>query len=390
MRIGVDAISFQPQFRAGVGVYLFNLLRHFGRGADPNEYVVYLNAFRQGVLDGMRAQLSRAGEARLDFRTTRMPSRLPERVRNAMWYDWILPREARRSGLDVLFCPNYYAPTRARLKVVITVHDVAPILHPQFAHARHLAKFAVDVPRMARMADAVLVPTSCTRSDVVGLGVDSHKVFVVYEASSEEFRVIEDRDRIDAVIEKHGLSSPFILFVSTLQPRKNVAGLIQAFLSLRARRSLPHKLVLVGQAGWKCGDVLRALAAPEAQGQVVWLRYVDEADLVALYNGAELLAFPSFCEGFGLPLLEAMKCGTPIVTSNCSSMPEVVGKAGILADPHSPEALAEAMEAVITNGGLRQRLRQLGLARAKEFSWEKTAKKTLNVIENVVGESLGC
>jgi glycosyltransferase involved in cell wall biosynthesis len=236
----------------------------------------------------------------------------------------------------------------------------------------------------ARVADAVIVPSQAVRADVVRiLGLPSERVFAIPEAAGPAFRP-QDASAIEAVRRRYGLDGPFVLSVGSLEPGKNRERLLQAFARMRAR-GLEHMLVVAGQRAWRYeGDEPLAQRLGLA-GSVRFLGHVPQADLPALYSAADLFAFPSLYEGFGLPALEAMACGTPVVASNVSAVPEVVGDAALQVSPLDVEALAGAMERVLRDERLRADLRERGLKRAARFSWEETARRTAEVYKWAAG-----
>jgi glycosyltransferase involved in cell wall biosynthesis len=203
------------------------------------------------------------------------------------------------------------------------------------------------------------------------------KIRVTPYAAHTRFRVLPDRSLLSQVKSKYKTSNHFILAVSNMQPRKNLSRLMQAFARARQQHGIPHKLVLVGQQLWLTeNDLAQARILGDS---VVLTGYVPDADLPLLYNAADVFAYPSLYEGFGLPVLEAMACGTPVITSNLSSLPEVAGDAALLVNPYSVEEMSDALVQVLTNGALKTSLRERGLARAGTFSWERTARQTVEV-----------
>lgn len=211
--------------------------------------------------------------------------------------------------------------------------------------------------------------------------IPENKIKVIYLGVDEDYKPLSETE-IRKVRQKYHLNYPFILYVGSLISHKNIPTLIKAFYKLK-KYGLPHKLVITGKRGWKYKNIFEIISKLNLQKDVVFTGYVQREDLPALYNAADLFVYPSLYEGFGLPPLEAMACGTPVITSNTSSLPEVVGNAGIMVDPYDIDGLAKAMYEVLTNEGLRAELRKRGLERAKMFSWKKTAEETLNVYKGI-------
>ena len=274
-----------------------------------------------------------------------------------------LPLELLPRRIDVLHSTDFIPPFVRRCRSVITIHDLAFLRYPEFLTAESRRYFNGQIERAVRSTDRIIAVSQATRQDLIELlGVAEHKIDVVYEAPA-----------FDAEPQPARSDEDYILFAGTLEPRKNLPLLIRAFAGLR-RRGYAGKLVLAGAVGWLAQPVFEEI---ERQGldQHVALRALSPD----LYQGARLLALPSLYEGFGLPVLEAMACGTPVVTSNVSSLPEIAGDAALLVDPADETALADAMWHILTNGALRNELRSKGLARAAEFSWKRAAKETLAV-----------
>jgi glycosyltransferase involved in cell wall biosynthesis len=279
-------------------------------------------------------------------------------------------------SLDVIHSPLPAAvpPVRAGQTLVVTVHDVAFLVHPRVFPSRWRAMYRAGLRRIVRSADAVIAVSRHTAEDLVRhRRVDAGRIHVVPLAASLP-KTGSDVGQTLARLKVHG---PYLLFVGTLEPRKNVVRLVRAYRRLAAR-GMPHSLVLAGPLGWGARPLLDELAQ-EGPGEVVLTGATTALDLDALYRGAAVFVYPSLYEGFGLPVLEAMARGTPCVVSSTSSLPEVAGEAAVPVDPRSTGALVEAVERVLGDERLAARLRDAGLARAAAFSWEETARRTLEV-----------
>ncbi len=291
----------------------------------------------------------------------------------------VLAAQARLAGTDVYFAPNFIGAYGRSFRTVITVHDMVYHLFPQFTQPHMLKALARDLPRHAERADVVVTDSESTRRDVVGvLGVRPERVRVVPLAASPEFVPVTDDAARRAIRVKYALPERFVLFVGTLEPRKNLLTLFAAVEKLAAA-GLPHKLVLVGATGWKSAREQDRLNDLKARGLAAHLGYVVDADLPAIYSCADAFAFPSWYEGFGIPPLEAMACGVPVVTSNTSSLPEVCGDAAEYFDPNSAEELFEKLRAVLTDPIRQAELRDRGFRQAARFSWDRTADELLRL-----------
>lgn len=286
--------------------------------------------------------------------------------------------------LDLLHSPDFIPPLDGHYRSVITVHDLAFLRYPQFLTVASRRYYNNQIAAAVARADAIIAVSETTRADLLDLlGVPPQKIAVIPEAASEQFRPtpLEEVERLRA---KRGLPTSYILFVGTIEPRKNIGGLLHAYAHLRATLPDAPPLVIVGGRGWLDEEVF-TLCEDLALGQwVIWYGPADPADLPALYSGAAVFCLPSFYEGFGLPPLEAMACGTPVVVSNRSSLPEVVGEAGLLVDPDDAAEIGEALHRVLTDSDLAAEMRRCGLQRAAMFSWAETARQTLALYERTL------
>ncbi len=389
MRIAIDAHTFCAPAVSGGDVYVLNLVREFAALTGDDSFVVLLNAARRGAAEAAQAALAAAArgsigalaELRFGFAVTRLPGRLPESWFNWLYYGFAAPRVLRREEADVAFGANYYVVTKGPWRKVVKVHDVAPILHPEFTHPKKFKRFERDLRRVVAAADAVITDTHATKADIVAaLDVDADKVIPIYEAPEEIFTPGSTDAARAALAERYAAAAPFFLFVGAVQPRKNVAGVIAAFDLWKQRSGAGHELLIVGPAGWRDEPIRRAREQAQARDAIRFLGAVPREDLPLFYRAAEALVWPSFYEGIGLPLLEAMACAAPVITSDRGSMKEAAGDAALLVDPHDPEAIADAMERVASDAALRARLCAAGRARAAEFTWRKTAEETLAVL----------
>jgi glycosyltransferase involved in cell wall biosynthesis len=290
----------------------------------------------------------------------------------------------RLKGFDLLHAPGYVAPKRLPCPLVLTVYDLVALTHPELAKKSNVLHYRWRLPRSARAAARIIVPLERVARQVVErLGVERERVRVVPLGVDARLKPpsLDARARVRA---RHHLNRPYILSVGNIEPKKNLPMLLRAFASLK-RNGLPHELVIVGKRGWKCRDVLRLPAELDIEADVRFLGYVEDDDLAGLYGGAELFAFPSLVEGFGLPPLEAMACGTPVVASDAEALVESTGDAAEHVPALDPEALANAMRRVLSDAALRERLRAAGLARAARFTWPRAAELTRAVYREAAG-----
>jgi len=270
---------------------------------------------------------------------------------------------------------------------VVSVHDVSFLEFPQYFTRFRAAQLKFTVKRTVQAAARVLTPSEFSRDAILRhYSIDPEKVTVVHNGASSVFRPIERNVAAAGVERKFGIHGPFVLTVGDLQPRKNHLGLLHAFEKLiRAYPQLPHRLVFVGKETWYSKELHRAVTASGIADRVDFTGFVDDADLVQIYAACDLFVFPSFYEGFGLPILEAMACGRAVACSNLTAMPEVADGAGILFDPHSADEMARALGDILLDAELKARLERLGVQRAAQFSWEQAAQRTLDVYYDVAG-----
>lgn len=303
-----------------------------------------------------------------------------------------LPYAIKKANLDVFHASAHYfsqiTPFYLNFgtKKVLTIHDLIPLIYPETVDNKQFFWFWKNTLKLIKnRADAIIVISNHTKMDCIKyLRIPEEKLRVIYEAADEIFKPYNNKEEIQIYLKnKYGIKFPFILSVGTLEKRKNISYLLKAFYKLK-KAGNDHKLVIVGKMGWKYKKIFDTLNELDLKKDVIFTGYVPNEDLVKLYNTADLFVFPSIYEGFGLPPLEAMACGTPVITSNTSSLPEVVGNAGITVDPYDPKVLANEMYHILTNDDFKAELSKKSLERAKLFSWKQTAKETWNVYEEVL------
>jgi glycosyltransferase involved in cell wall biosynthesis len=302
--------------------------------------------------------------------------------RELTYFPLELPRRARRLGLDLLHCPAALAPVRSSVPTVITLHDVLGLDHPEwFTRALALHSRLVLAPALRR-ADGVLVPSTHTRDRLVAqLGADPARVQLVPLGVDRRF---SPGDPPDGLLERLGLEASYVLTVGTLQPRKNVETALHAFERLVAAGA-EHQLALVGDRGWRDEALAELIRNSPAADRIVVTGRVNDDDLIGLYRGADCFVYPSRYEGFGLPPLEAMACGTAVISSNRTSLPEVVGDAGLLVDPDDVGAIERALSELLSSPERRGELVERGRRRAAEFTWRRCAELTAEVYRVALG-----
>jgi glycosyltransferase involved in cell wall biosynthesis len=282
--------------------------------------------------------------------------------------------------MDVVHSPGFTSPPFKKTKLVVTVHDLTFLLYPRL-HTDANRDFSLrETARAAGRAATIIVPSLATRRDLLRhYPISEERITVIPEAAAEDFYPVRKQNEVQRVLAKHDIFYNYILFVGTIEPRKNLVTLIRAAADLLKDGRPRCLLVIAGASGWLNSEVYKLVQSLGLQDCVRFVGYVAAEELRVLYSAARVFVYPSLYEGFGLPVLEAMACGTPVITSNTSSLPEVAGEAAILAPPTDVGELQQAMAAVLSNQPLRLRLRQQSLKQAARFSWQETARRTLGV-----------
>lgn len=365
MRFSVDAHTIGCHL-TGNEVYIRNLLNQFSKLAPDSEFIAYVSK---------------------DDAPSYVASRIFTRKVSENPYKrlgWDLPVRLRQDRPDLLHV-QYTAPVACSAPVVVSVHDVSFLENPEYFTRYRSTQLRFTVKRTVKSAAAVLTPSEFSRKAILQhYRIDPHKVVVAHNAVSSQFHPIERKVALAGIEKRFGLQGPFVLTVGDLQPRKNHLGLLNAFEEcMRAHPELTHRLVFVGKETWYSKELHRAVAQSSIARRVHFTGFIDDSELVQFYGACELLVFPSFYEGFGLPILEAMACGRAVACSNTSAMPEVADAAAILFDPRSTREIARAIADVLLNPELRVRLERLGAQRASLFSWERAAQRTLEVYRRV-------
>lgn len=374
LRIGINGRSL---FRQMTGV------QHYAREVTRALCALEPEGVDFTVFAGREGR--REPEAGLPLATSTVPAGGP--LRGMLWEQALLRRMVKKAGVDILFNPGNVAPLSPPVPSVVTVHDLAFLLYPQYFSRAFATYYRQVIPRVVAKARAVITVSESTRNDLVRLlDADTEKIVVIPNGVSPAFRKRVLKKDLAAIREKHRLPEKFFLSVSSLEPRKNLQSLLKAYRLLPEEVTSEHRLVLAGAGNRIFADAdLEAELTRIPGGTVHILGYVPSEDLPALYRLSTALVYPSLYEGFGLPVLEAMAASTPVISSNRSSLPEVAGHAAALVDPESVEELAAAMELITTDSGTRNLLIERGKKRAAQFSWEKTAKMTLEVLKSAAG-----
>jgi glycosyltransferase involved in cell wall biosynthesis len=367
MRIGIDARILGYR-RAGIGKYIQRLIEHLAEIESSHEDQFF-------ILHSRRDSDTLVSQSNFHRQTIMTPC-------HHRFEQWFLPLETVRLGLDLLHSPDFIPPFYRTYKSIITVHDLAFLRFPHFVTTETAHHYG-QIDQAVRRADHIIAVSESTKADIINmLGVKERKITVIHEAADPMFHPITDEAVIQAVRKTYQLHErPYIFFLSTIEPRKNLSTLLRAFRQLLDDYPAMSDVVLAvaGEKGWLFKDVFTLYDELNLQKNVQFLGRVPLDQLPALFNGATIHVHPSYYEGFGLTPLEAMACGTPTIVSNVSSLPEVVSDAGLLVSPDSVDEWADNIYYLFNDSQLQQTMSQKGLRRAAQFSWEKAACKHLEV-----------
>jgi glycosyltransferase involved in cell wall biosynthesis len=383
MHVGIDYTAAVHQ-GGGIGRYTRNLIRALADWDRENRYTLFV-AGGWGDGDGL-------GPWAANFRVRSVP--LSDRWMHMLWQRLRLPVPIQliTGSLDLFHSPDFVLPPTGHVSTILTVHDLSFLRLPQFFVAGFREYLEGAVTRAVKRAGHILADSECTRRDLVELmGVEPDRVTVLYPGVELRFQPVKDDGILSRVRKRYSLPGRFVLGLSTLQPRKNFEGLIAAFGHLLAARGAEPEfmdlaLVIGGGKGWMHEGLEPMAERLGLAGRVHFVGYVEDEDLPALYSLASVFAFPTWYEGFGLPALEAMACGTPVVAADNSSLPEVVGEAGLLVDAGDPEALSEALARLLTDGELEVHLILAGRRQARRFTWEGAARQLLGLYRSFARE----
>lgn len=387
MIIGIDIRVLGPKFKSGIEEYVGNLLAHMLSLDSGIKFKLFYSSF---------GDLPAGGSADYDFfhlpnvevKKFRFPNRLifySSRLFNFPKIDKLL------GGVDVFFSPHFFISALSRnVKRVTTFHDLSFEHFPEFftRQQRFWHRFGMNPSWQAKFSDRIIAVSESTKNDLVKrYSIDPAKIEVIYSGISPMIKR-PSQDKLELFRRREKLPENFILFLGKLEPRKNVIGLIKALNVLKLSGDPPTggddmHLVIAGSRGWLCKDIFKEAEKSPYRSQIIFKDYISDEARPYYYSLASVFVYPSFFEGFGFPPLEAMTCGTPVVASNNSSLPEVVGEAGLLVDPYNVSDMAEAIRNLLEDKRLRDSLIKKGLARSQQFSWQKCAEKTLEILVKI-------
>lgn len=367
MRIGIDARMIDW---AGVGRYTRNLLDNLAKIDSRNEYILFCYQQSKGLIPVADNFI---------FRPVTQPV-----FSMSSQLSWA--RDVSRAELSIFHSPSYVVPLLFSQNSVVTMHDLIPLLFPDNLQTKAAQISYISMIRLAvKRSSRIIAVSEHTKSDLVQhLGVPEEKLTTIYEAAEGNYRVINDTEKIEQALRHYGVKKPYFLWVGNYKPHKNVVRLIEAFSKLQKKEKLDDlSLVLVGPRDKRFPEAPKLISKLGMEDRIRQTGFVLEEDLVCLYSAATAFVLPSLYEGFGLTVLEAMACGTPVICSNSSSLPEVAGEAACFIDPNDSESITIAMKRILDDSMLSEALSKKGLKQAGKFSWMKTAQQTLAVYERV-------
>lgn len=373
VRIGLDARKLHD---FGIGTYIRNLLRHLARLDHTTEFVLLCRPADVTPLSALGPNFRPVAEDAGNYT-------IAEQFR--------IPFALAREKVTLFHAPHYVLPPLVPCRSVVTIHDCIHLMFPQYLPNALAHTYArAQITLAARRATRVMTVSESSKRDILRyVNISPDKIDVIYNSYDERFAAPPDEGMVNRIRERYQLHDPFVLYAGNVKPHKNIERLIEAFYLVR-RQGLDHlRLVLIGDDISRYAALRRAVHRHQLHHCVRFLGFMPEESLVALYRLASVFVFPSLYEGFGLPPLEAMACGTPVVTSNVSSLPEVAGDAALLVNPYDPEDIADAIRRVVTDEALASELRRRGRARAAQFSWESAARKVHAIYEAVGGVGPG-
>jgi glycosyltransferase involved in cell wall biosynthesis len=369
MRIAINTLAMKSKLH-GVGNYIKNLVWSLSSRDSKNEYLLFVSKENIGHVQGLPA----------NFEIVLAPGNPSKKI---LWEQFILPGKLKKYSVDLYHGPSFSMPFVKTCLQVVTIHDASFNLTPEHHPMYRRHYYRATVPGVMRNVDAVISVSQRAKSDLLKLvSVTPQKISVVPLGVDPRFHSVKNENKLLSLRNKYDLPRPFILFVGMIEPRKNIELLVDAYLS--GNCSDRFDLVLAGSLGWDHSQLLQKITASAKKHCIRLPGYIEDADLPALYSAAEVFVYPSIYEGFGLPILESMACGTPVITSSVSSLPEVAGNAALLVDPRNLADLAWALQKVLAEKSLRDELTARGLQRAAIFTWDLTAQKTLSVYQHLV------
>ncbi|MEA2097548.1 MAG: glycosyltransferase family 1 protein [Patescibacteria group bacterium] len=375
MIIGIDIRMLARGTRSGIEEYTINLLSNIISLDNNIEYRLFYNGYKK---------------TKLKYNFLKVPNvqlkefKIPNRILDASFQFLNYPKIDRMlKNIDLFFSPHIFSSSVSKkCKTLTTFHDLSFENYPEFySTGKKYWHFSMNPKKQAHTANKIIAVSQSTKDDLTNIyNIEPEKIKVIYSGINQESGIMNHESEISKVRRKYNLPEKYILYLGTLEPRKNIIGLIKAFEILNTKYRILNTechLVIAGSKGWLYKDIFKTVQNSPEKDNIIFTGFIDDKDKPTLYGLADLFVYPSFYEGFGFPPLEAMACGTPVITSNFSSLPEAVGDAAIMINPYNIDELAKAMEMVLTDKKLINILTTRGFEQIKKFSWKNCARETL-------------
>jgi glycosyltransferase involved in cell wall biosynthesis len=369
MKIAIDARGISWYHGTGIGTYTENLLRNLFKIDNNNNYHLYWSGNNYDKFEKDNWKIV-------------MTSKRHQRFFQQHYF----PENLQNEAIDIYHIPQNGIGLKEEINCakVVTIHDLIPYIMPETVGKGYLSKFIREMPTIINNSQGILTVSEYSKNDILKFfPIDKNKIFVTPLAANEHFRTLDKEKCKSALKNKYNITKPFVLYIGGFSDRKNVHSLIEAFSKIYKHLNEEHNLIILGSYRDSSQRLVKLVETLEMNSKIIFTGFIPEDELPMFYNAADIFVYPSLYEGFGLPPLEAMNCGTPVITSNVTSIPEVVGDAGILINPNNPIELQSEMINLLNNESLRKELSEKGLKRSKLFTWKKTAKKTLDAYKKI-------
>ncbi len=371
MKIGIDARMY-GKAQSGIGTYIKQITDHIFELDKNNDYYLFL-------LEPFYSQYKPPHDKIHKIKT------------NAYWYSYAEQTnflwQIKKAKLDLMHFPHFNAPIFYSKKRITTIHDIIPNFFPGHKQKNWYRKKAYQLTLKSSLKKSakIITVSNNTKDDLIKyLNVKQEKIEVTYLGIEKRFKVIENYDKIEATKAKYGITKPYLFFISAWRNHKNFEGLIKAFEILKNKHKLDYQLVLAGQEDPHYPNIRQIILKSEFKQDIITPGFINNQELPLIYNGAEIFVIPSFYEGFGIIGLEAMACGTPVVSSQATSLPEILGQAALYFNPHDIQKMAEVIKTVLTNKKLKKQLKEKGFEKIKKYSWQDCAQKTLTIYKKIL------
>lgn len=383
MRIGIDIRCLVEGKNTGVEEYTTNTLHRLFELDQKNQYVLFLNSWRESKADLWQFEKYK----NVSVKEFHFPNKL---LNFCFWYFKWPHVDKLLGGLDIFFMPNInFVGLSKKVKLILTLHDLSFEIFPEtFSLKRRIWHHFINPRQLCKRASRIIAVSDSSKNDIEQYyGIDAKRIQRIYNAASEDIERLDRNDsRLLAVKEKYHLPFNFIFYLGTIEPRKNIPAIVQAFDHLKASGNPQfekYKLVIAGGLGWNVEKILASARNARFTNDIIFTSCITNEDKAAVYTLASLFVYPSFFEGFGIPVLEAMRSGVPVITSNSSALPEVVGDSGLMIDPDKPDEILSAMREILSNRQLYDSMSQKGMRQALRFNWRTSARELLELIQNI-------